>query len=73
MPQTFNQNGHTLWSMCTLWSSWHFEKSLFSCSGLSCDYVCILCDAKSLCDALITPRHEIWLCGDNRQIFDDLT
>jgi hypothetical protein len=29
MPQTFSQNGHTVWSMWTLWSSLHFEKPCF--------------------------------------------
>ncbi len=29
---TFNQNGHTFWSMRMLWSSWHSKKMCFSCS-----------------------------------------
>jgi hypothetical protein len=29
MPQTFSQNGHTLGSMWTFWSSWPSEKPCF--------------------------------------------
>jgi hypothetical protein len=52
MPQTFSQNGHTLWLMWTFWSSWPCKKPFFLVMKIPYMFLCYYSSSKMICKTL---------------------